>query len=228
MLNYYTSKKEGRRLRNKLSNNSNLYDNVKCLMIHEDVISEKFPDHFSNVEILHLKNSNRNQSTIDINCLKMIVNLSNVNYLNISEYGEIFSPLLLLEIVKQTPKLSSIKINPRNLQVLFDNDELYGYLNKMIKKIDLGRFGDPSFNNFDEMMKFCEIFSDIEQILCYDIELNDLVFLLNNLTKLSSLNVVSSKLTDHEYLRAFLEEKSNFIYQLHNYDSKRLKLCIWK
>jgi hypothetical protein len=216
------------RLRNKLSNNSILYDNVKCLTIHENIITDQFSDHFLNVESLSLRKSNPNQLTIDIDCLKMIVNLSNLNHLNISEYGEIFSPSLLLEILKQTPKLSLIKINPRNLKVLFDNDELCGYLNKMIKTIDLGTFGDSSFNNFDETKKFCEIFSEIEQILCHDIELNDLVFLLNNLTKLSSFSVVSSKLTDHEYLRALFEEKSNFLYRLQSYDSKRLELSIWK
>jgi hypothetical protein len=41
-----------------------------------------------------------------------------------------------VELLKQTPQLSSIIINTKNLRLCFQNEELYKHLNQMIKILD--------------------------------------------------------------------------------------------
>jgi len=83
---------------------------------------------------------------------------------------------LLLEILKESPQLSRITTNSNNLIALFNDDEIGKYLKKIIKELDVYKHPQPSFNNSNEMKKFCKIFSNIEQLTCYVIQSIDIVF----------------------------------------------------
>ncbi|CAF3802764.1 unnamed protein product [Rotaria sp. Silwood1] len=69
--------------------------------------------------------------------LKIIVNLINLKHLNISFKGKIDIISVLLEILKQSPQHSSLTIDSFILPILFNDDELCKYLNRIIKKLDI-------------------------------------------------------------------------------------------
>jgi hypothetical protein len=100
----------------------------------------------------------------------------------------------------------------------------------MIKKLDILKYAHPSFNNSDEMNKFCEIFSNIEQLTCYVIQPNDVLVLVNQLVKLSTVNVYLPKIDDREYFLNLFEEESrrlNSIFRVEGIDRKSPKLNMW-
>jgi len=95
----------------------------------------------------------------------MIVNLSNVTNLKILDTCQLVTPSIFLEILKKAQQISSLSIDPDYLQELFNNNELCNYLNKMIKKLEICFREKNSFNNFDDLKKFCRIFSN-KQLTC--------------------------------------------------------------
>jgi hypothetical protein len=207
-------------------NNLNTFDQVTSVTLNHEVISDKCQYYFSNVKTLRLITSDQNenliQKPINIHYLKMIVNLSNLTCLDILQYESI----LLLDILKEAPQLSQIKTNLNALIPLFNNDQIFKYL----KKISIYKYSHPSFNNSDQMKKFCEIFSNIEQLTCYVSQLNDVFFLINNLSKLTNLNVYLPPLDDHDYFFVLLEEESrklNFIFRVKGIQIKVPELCMW-
>ena len=64
----------------------------------------------------------------------MIVHLSNVKHLDISNDDNKEMSFVLLEILKETSNVSSINTVPNTFELLFSNDDLQKYLNKMIEK----------------------------------------------------------------------------------------------
>ncbi|CAF1270888.1 unnamed protein product [Rotaria sordida] len=244
VLNRYKLELNINRFSNKLINNSNIFDKVFYLTLDDKIITDKCQYHFSNIDSLRLFTSEMNQNPIDIYYLKMIVNLSNLKHLDMFMYKKIISSKELLEILKQTPKLSTITINPINLKLLFNDNELCKYFNKMIKKlhIDNKQFNlslnnlnqsknfQPSFNNHNELKKFCEIFSNIEQLICYISESEDILFLLNQLTKLSTMKVYLPSLGGHDYFSTLFRRESsrlNFIFRVRGIHANAPELSMW-
>jgi hypothetical protein len=90
----------------------------------------------------------------------MIVNLSNVTNLKILDTCQLVTPSIFLQILKKAQQISSLSIDPDYLQELFNNNELCNYLNKMIKKLEICFREKNSFNNSDDLKKFCRIFSN--------------------------------------------------------------------
>ncbi len=72
-----------------------------------------------------------------IDTLKMIVNLFNIEHLDISDATQMDITCVLLEILKEASNLSSLKIAPRILKSLLDNNDLHKYLNKIIRKLTI-------------------------------------------------------------------------------------------
>ncbi len=74
---------------NKSMNNSNTFDNVTDLTLHDKAIVGKCQYYFSNFILLTLDDLKYNGYFLltieDIQCAKMIVNLSNLKHLNISK-----------------------------------------------------------------------------------------------------------------------------------------------
>jgi hypothetical protein len=120
----------------------------------------------------------------------MRVNLSNLIHLTLSGTMEIGTTYLLLKILEQAPQLSSLKIEPKNLALLFNNDELRKYLNKMIKKLHLWSESNLNlFINDDVTEAFCKIFSNLEQLSCTMEDSRYLLVLLKRLSKISMLKI---------------------------------------
>lgn len=113
--------------------------------------------------------------------LKRIVNLSNIKHLDITNSLRINDPLLLLDLFKQTPRLSSMNINSYNWHLSLQNEELCQYFNKMIRILNTGLWKNIQLN------RFCEIFSNLEHLICSINHEDNLIFLIENLPKLSTL-----------------------------------------
>ncbi|CAF1269335.1 unnamed protein product, partial [Rotaria sordida] len=226
----YKLEMDSQRFPNKLINHSNTFDKVTYLGLYDANLTDKCHYHFSNIESLILFTSYLVQYEIDISYLKMIVSLSHIKHLDMSMYERIILSREFLKILKELPKLSSIKINSISLNLLLYNDELCEYLNKMITKLNicqeftwsfnipyiLENF-KPSFNNSKELKNFCKIFSNIEHLECYIMKPNDVLFLLNHLSKLSTMKVYLPPLDNYDYfLTLFKQESSrlNFIFRV--------------
>ncbi|CAF1137981.1 unnamed protein product [Adineta steineri] len=209
---------------------SNVFNKVKNVSLYDDVINNECLYYFSNIQTLELLMTKGNKNFIDMHYLNRIVNLSNLKHLNISEYGNMLPSSLLVEILKQSSKLTWLTINPKDLMLLLNNDELCIYLNRMIRKLDILKYDYPLFNNRNEMNRFCEVFVNIEQLVCYMMESMDVVFLLNQLKQLSMVNIYLSSVNDREYFKNLIEEEShklNSIYCIEGIDTKAPKLFMW-
>lgn len=181
------------------SNKVEVLDNITYLTVPLLDIREQCQYHLRNVTTLRLKGSDRLKKENDNNLLKkqffqslgMLINLSKLKHLDLSEVSQLDMSLLLLELFKEAPQLYSLEIVPSNLTLLFGNDELCNYLNKMIKHFSLTRFS-TLFINDKVTEEFCKIFSNIEQLSCKLKEPRYLLTLLKRLTKLSILKVYFS------------------------------------
>ncbi|CAF1182923.1 unnamed protein product [Rotaria sordida] len=133
---------------------------------------------------------------------------------------KIISSRELLEILKESSKLSCITINSTNLISSFNNDEICKYLKKVMTKLHIDKQFNLSFNNLNKSPKFYEIFSNIEQLIYYVIEPSHLLLLLNQLTKLSIIKI---------YLLALEQEsvRLNFIFHAQGIDVSVPELSIW-
>ncbi|CAF1312531.1 unnamed protein product [Adineta steineri] len=157
------------------------------------------PHYLSNIKLLRLKLKFGyglvpvvfNKQALQL--LEMSVNLANIKYLDINHLVHIESPLILLQILKQTPNLSVIGITPQCLISSLTNDELCTYFNKLIKKLLIfAREGLSSIDS-NELIKFCETFSNLEQLQCSVQHSNDLMFILEYLSKLSCIKIKCSE-----------------------------------
>jgi hypothetical protein len=206
----------------ELKTNSTTFINVTDLTLPYDLINEKCHYYFSNVTSLTI-NSGRWSSVVDnrilkrehILFLKTIVNLSNLKHFYLALESHIVSSEGLLEILKEAPQLSSMVIDPDQLISIWDDDELCIYLNKMIKKLDLYGYSSVILKN---VIKFCEIFSNLDHLKCTIDEQDNILYLINHLPKLSILDVVYTISVDNpvRHLCQFENEakRQNLMYRI--------------
>ncbi len=199
---------------NELVNNSNIFENVTNLVLYHDVIIEKCQYHFPHVtsiifqDPLFLCDNSFLFNEKHVENLKMIVNLSDVKHLSMVTGCKFETSSVLLKILKESPQLSSISINPDVLISFFDDDELCKYLNKMIKKLDLKYCPINSLNDLYKLDKLWRIFSNVEQVTCRIEELlvDCLLSLLEHLPKLSRIDVSSQEFFCYSQSYSFMEE----------------------
>ncbi|CAF1260329.1 unnamed protein product [Rotaria sp. Silwood1] len=231
MLNSYTLELDSNRYSNQLINT---FNNVKNLTIYHTTITELGGYCFSNVTsltILPPKYAHRPQlGTQAIKSLKNIVNLSNLKYLGISFEFKIKDAYVLLRILQEAPKISSMMISIRALEHFAYNDEACEYLNKMIKKLDIYKYQSSSFKFHHQIENFCKIFSNIEQLKCNIDQANDLLYLLNHLPKLSMLKAYLWKINDYDYFYSWFKKetkKLNLLFNINYRDKQETELSIW-
>jgi hypothetical protein len=230
------------RYSNLLGDDIRRFDNVRDLTVCYEARKEKCTDYFSNVRKLKLKiNSKQDENQIleleYVQSLEIIINFCYLKHLDISAYFAIETSSLI-EICKQASQLSSITINPWILSTLFDDHELCDYLNKMIKKLNVYKFGQNSFKNSNEVEQFCKKFSNIEQLICEMNQLDQLLILLNQTSKLSMLTVFLTSPDNLEELLIWFKTqalKFNVTYRInyfHTYadgsaELYKTELSIW-
>ncbi|CAF4409234.1 unnamed protein product, partial [Adineta steineri] len=144
----------------------------------------------------------------------------------------------LLQIFRKASSLSSMTIDPYILSIMFNDNELCNYLKKMIKKLNIHKYGHNSFRNLNEVEQFCKIFSNLEQLICGMNQSDQLLVLLNQSLKLSSIKIFVTSTDNSEDLFAWFTNeavKTNLIYRI-NYiqvytdgpaELCKTDLCIW-
>jgi hypothetical protein len=211
----------------------NTFNNVKDLILRHGAITEDCQYQFFNVKSLKIEYLSTS-SKIHVNyfqTLTMLVNLSHVKQLDITWNNTKELPLFLLNILKEAPSLSSISIDADSLILLFENKELCEYLNKMIQKWNICKSGYSGSSTFDKIKQFCQICPNIEQLRCYINQWDDLLFLLNRLSKLSTMTVSLFLKRDYEHFNLWMEkeaQKLNFRYYINNSKIKETELTVWK
>ncbi|CAF3416467.1 unnamed protein product [Rotaria sp. Silwood2] len=177
--NIFKLELNSRKSSNELVNVSSIFDKVTNLTLSHEQITDKCLYRFPN--LISLKIVILEQEIIDSSIskyLKMIVNLSNLKHLDISQYQRLILSGELLIILKESSQLSSLTINPKDLILLFSDNELCEYLNKMIKKLNMYKHDHSLFDDLNEMKIFCRIFSNIEQVKCSINQPERILFLL--------------------------------------------------
>jgi hypothetical protein len=215
--NTYNMRPNCERYCKNLKNNVNTFINVTNLMLHQESITENCEYYFPNVTSLTVVHDGEFLITEHIEYLKIMVNLFNLKHLDIWCLSNMKNPSVLLKIFKYAPQLFSLTIHWDQLISFLENSELCKYLKKMIKKLiiygEYNRCNDGSL----EGGQFCEIFSNIEHLQCVRGYARKLIFFLNHLPKLSTLQLQWQNCDNLEwYLREFENKirKQNAIYNI--------------
>ncbi|CAF0927967.1 unnamed protein product [Adineta steineri] len=189
---------------NTLINKLKIFKYVTELFI--DILNANFHDYyFENVKSLKIYKVLNYSKKIYIHhkqkekffeSLPVIVNLSNLKHLDIIRIGDIISSTDLLTILKKARKLSSLEMQKSSLISFLINDELCQYLNEMIKILIIDKYSDDKFIEFHQLNKFCQVFSNIEQLQCSISHTSTFLYILNHMTKLKDLEIrLSDNLT---------------------------------
>ncbi|CAF1535309.1 unnamed protein product [Rotaria sp. Silwood1] len=221
---YFTLTPDRNKHCNILVNNSQSFERVTKLTLSSSALTNNCRHYFSNVQSLHLVNYNSRSindlcalNPEDIQSIKNIINLSSLKHLDIEDHYSINLSLVLLEMLKQAPQLSSITMRTSSVTLLFDNDQLCQYLNKMIKKLNIKKLAYfYPYIHSNQIEKFCTIFSNIEQLECSIDQLDHLLLLLSHLSKLSNITVNSSCFPDDINLWLHdktMELKRNYLFE---------------
>jgi hypothetical protein len=158
----------------------------------------------------------------------MIVNLSNIKHITISHSIKLQTPDVLIELLKEAPQISSLKIDPKELISLFNDDRLCKYLNKMIKILDIHLDRESSFNNSSGLKQFCGVFSNLEQLTCTINQRESLVLLFQNLSELSFVKVFCSPpWIYHNCIYELEEEAQKLNIQIEFHKDNNPNLLIW-
>ena len=139
MLDYYELNLDTNRYWNQ---SLNTLDKVTNLTLYYGTIKEGCQYYFTNVTsltILPSKESNNNHlDKSSVQSLKKIINLSNLTYFGVSYKFKLNAHSFLSELVKESPRLSSMKISPQLVSgvLSFDyRDNLERCSNRMITKM---------------------------------------------------------------------------------------------
>ena len=195
------------------SNGTNSFVRVRNLTIELASFNEDYQDYFPNVTSINLSTS-RYRSLLthqDVQFVSKIVNLSNVKHLEIRNTVRINDLSILLELFKQTSRLSSMAISSKNFQLFCQNEEVCQNLNRRIRMLEI-----PFWNTI-QLDRFCQIFSNLEHLNCWIDHEDQLLFLIENLPKLSTFkaNWRCKKNPDMKLLRFKAEMmKFNIIYHM--------------
>jgi hypothetical protein len=209
---------------------SNVFDNVTDLTLsHEEIKKNESQYIFTNIISLKLVTS-KQELNVFLTQIQNIVNLSNLKHLDISTCQRVILSGELLEILKESPQLSSMTIKQNDLILLYHNNQLCQYINKMIKKLNINKHNHFLFDNFDELNKFCLIFSNIEQLICSIMDPIHVIVPLCQLSKLSTIHIYLSLLPDHnsfQFLLTQLLNGINFNFRIRGMDVYEPQLFIW-
>jgi hypothetical protein len=199
--NYFKLTSTTKKYNNSLMNDLNEFDGVKNLTICTSALRDNSSWYFKNVQSLSLINTDNHNHENDEDELKQkhteylnkIVNLSNITELNITERC-LISPEILLEILRQMPNISSLKLKEQITSSFDDDYELYELLNRKIKILHFSSnlkysYTDYNFLKIKDLDSFCKIFSNVEELHCYIDNVDDFLFILTKCSKLSVIHV---------------------------------------
>jgi hypothetical protein len=206
----------------KTMNTSNSFDNVTDLKLLTNipmVIEDQY--YFSNVTSLTIEYKSTfslvKEDKVDlleekfVQFLKRIIILSHLKHLDIQSIMSMESSLVILEILKEAPQVSSLVIFQNSLMSSFNDNELCKYMNKMIRKLHVYDGSYSSSGSSGLMEQFCRVFSEIEDLECNYDKVDDVLYLLCHLPKLTVLKIFLQGIS---YREQYLSSMKNEVRKL--------------
>lgn len=183
--------------------------NVTDLFFYGILPLEYSAIYFPNVTSLTLMIMDELRTSEYLDYLKKTIDLFNLKHLDISGVKE----FLTISFLESAPQISSLVIHGKALESLFDNVDLCQKLNRMIRRLNVSRLADQIFDDsFYQRKEFCEIFENIEDLICEVDHLDQVIFFLHQFRRLSHLNIRWKSSKDpHEHL-------SRLTHELQRYD----------
>jgi hypothetical protein len=207
----YTLTPKAIRCNNSVIDKSNEFDNVKQLTLLPALIKDNSEYYFRNVESLRLTSEDCDYESNDRNVFKLsqikfldkLVNLSNIKHLSIDEDCDITKSAFLY-LMKGLPSLSSLTIDEFKLIRCLNEAEVCEYLDKKIIKLDIcDHWSDTSINSNQMTLKFCQMFSNVQQLTHhYMTSVDDLLLILTACSKLSILKIRRISKQIHSWIEA--------------------------
>jgi hypothetical protein len=219
ILNKYEITPYTKRYCNESINDVNTFANVIDLTLSFGTITNPSQYHFANVKSLKLKNARGDEIYPSLSLrpkhmlyLKTIASLCHLNHLDVSSRCKLESYSLMLQLLKEAPYLSSLKIDKDTLFSLFNNRELCECFNKMIKKLDITDITDIDsyrFLDFTEIVKLCQIFTNMVDFSCNVCRVENLQMILNQLSALSHMKDFSYETPHRETCHYWLKDHAS-------------------
>jgi hypothetical protein len=209
----------GKRYQNNSINHIDTFANVTYLTLYTEAVTGNCQDYFPSVTNLRLiPNDDMPVTEKHVEYLKKIINLLNLKHLDISYYNKMLIPAsIFLTLIKEAQQLSSLKIDWNLLASFFIGNDLCNYQNKMIKVLHICDNNSHLIDDYFDVEKFCQIFSNVEHLKYEYGHANQLLFSLNRLSKLSTIaaNWKTDENPEENRLRFELEAKKlNSIYEM--------------
>jgi len=189
-----------------ISNQAKL-ESIRHLSMNLDAIVDQTNFSFPNIETLTIKDHRDGRYLIetDFRFIQNFVHLSNVKHLNYKCNFSSTRFLMLVDLIKQLPNLSSIVIDREIMRSFVENHELMIYLNKKIRKLEL--YNNVSSNDIEK-------FSNLEQLTCLCDDQQWLETIFERLVYLSRINFKFGKVISQWPRSWFQEQENNFHIKL--------------
>lgn len=166
---------------------TDMFIQVTNLFLDSTISIQNCQCYFPNVTSLTITSHRNNQLAIlqDITSLKNLINLSSLETLNIHPTITIQNPTTLLDLVKETPKLSTMSLSLQHLRFCYADRKLCKIFSKTIQNFQ--QSDDIPLSNCSE---FCAIFSNIKHLKCQIANEKDLEYLIKSLPNISTMNLL--------------------------------------
>lgn len=212
LLNTYRLSSSMERYSNQSKESCHTFDHVRDLVLCDEMLREKSLDYFPQVTSLELTiYPKRDRNSIlpmgYIQSLKTTMDLYHLKHLDISSYTHM-NASFLMELCQATPQLVFLTINRSLLSVLLGDRSLCEYLNERIRKIDVYKNDQNTFQNTQETEQFCELFPNINELICGINQSDQLLTLLNHSSNLSIMTVFFTSANNLEELLDWFKHKA--------------------
>ena len=209
LLDTYRLSSSMKRYSNQSKESCHTFDHIRNLILCDEILREKSLDYFPQVTSLKLKiYPKRDRNSIlpigYIPSLKTIMNLYHLKHLDISSYTRM-DVSFLMEFCQATPQLVFLTINRSLLSVLLHDRSLCEYLNQRIRTMNIYQ---TTFQSTQETEQFCELFSNMNELICGINQSDQLLTLLNHSSNLSIMTVFFTSVNNLQGLLDWFKHKA--------------------
>ncbi|CAF0915412.1 unnamed protein product [Adineta ricciae] len=212
-------------------NLAHVFDRVTNVTLSHELIHKRCDYYFPTIETLEVLIDGWDVLIpVRIEDLKTIINLNSLTHVNVSNYERSSTCYLLLSIFPHAPNFIWITMNPEYFSSVAENTKLCQYFYQRIRKVDMIKYDHSSFEDYEEMTRFCEIFANIEQLVCHVREVNGVFILLDRLRKLSTAEICFPAQTYPDSSSAVFkeqEDKYNYFFHIESISRIIAKVSMW-
>ena len=181
----------------QLNDTASIFNCVTQLSVPYEILERPSSQNFSNIKILRLEEDTRSRSRSNhvlrhkhVESLTSTVCSCNVTDLWIGRNYSLESSSVMIRLLNEIPKISSLSIDLRMFRVLCTDAQVCSSLKNTIKSLFLLSNGyDALFTQHYSFQQFYETFSELEELECDLNEGAEFMTLIRSLSKLSNIAV---------------------------------------